>query len=79
MNFRELATVVPLIVLVFWIGLYPKPFLKTFDASVEHLLTKVSPDNFGPGRPGSSHSTHAKLVKVEDIARLNQQQNGIKQ
>jgi NADH-quinone oxidoreductase subunit M len=79
MNFRELATVVPLIVLVFWIGLYPKPFLKTFDASVEHLLIKVSPDNFRPGRPGSSHSTHAKLVKVEDIARLNQQQNGIKQ
>ena len=50
------------------------PFLKTFDASVEHLLTKVSPDNFRPGTPGSGHSNHAKLIKIEDIARLNQQQ-----
>ena len=73
MNTRELITVVPLIILVFWIGLYPKPFLKTFDASVEHLLTKVSPDNFRPGTPGSGHSNHAKLIKIEDIARLNQQ------
>ncbi len=77
-NFRELITVVPLIVLVFWIGLYPKPFLKTFDASVEHLLTKVSPDNFKPGGPGSDHSIHAKLIRVEDIARLNQQKKIIK-
>ena len=78
MNTRELITVVPLIILVFWIGIYPKPFLKTFDASVEHLLIKVNPDNFRPGNPGSSHSTHAKLIKIEDMARLNQQQNGIK-
>jgi NADH-quinone oxidoreductase subunit M len=67
-----------LIILVFWIGLYPKPFLKTFDASVEHLLTKVSPDNFRPGTPGSGHSTHAKLIRIEDIARLNQQQKETK-
>ena len=78
MNTRELITVVPLIILVFWIGLYPKPFLKTFDASVEHLLTKVSPDNFRPGTPGSGHSNHAKLIKIEDIARLNQQQKETK-
>ncbi len=71
MTFRELLTVVPLIILVFWIGLYPKPFLKTFDASVEHLLIKVSPDNFRPGKPGSSHSDHAKLITIDEIARLN--------
>ncbi len=75
MNFRELATVVPLIVLVFWIGLYPKPFLKTFHASVEHLLVKVHPDNFRPGKPGTGHSEHAKLIKTEDIAKLNLRQN----
>ena len=75
MNFRELATVVPLIVLVFWIGLYPKPFLKTFHASVEHLLVKVHPDNFRPGKPGSGHSEHAKLIKMEDIAKLNLRPN----
>ena len=73
MNTRELITIIPLIVLVFWIGLYPKPFMKTFDATVEHLLVKVNPDNFRPVKPGSSHSKHAKLIKIEDIARLNHQ------
>jgi NADH-quinone oxidoreductase subunit M len=48
MNMREMITVVPLIILIFWIGLYPKPFMKTFDASVTHLVSKVSPDNFRP-------------------------------
>jgi NADH-quinone oxidoreductase subunit M len=73
LNTRELITIIPLIVLVFWIGLYPKPFMKTFDATVEHLLVKVNPDNFRPVKPGSSHSEHAKLIKIEDIAKLNQQ------
>jgi NADH-quinone oxidoreductase subunit M len=72
MNCRELITVVPLIVLVFWIGFYPRPFLKTFHASVEHLLTRVHPDNFRPGKP---HLEHAQLIKKEDIARLNEQLN----
>ena len=71
MTFRELLTVVPLIVLVFWIGLYPKPFLKTFDASVEHLLIKVNPDNFGSDKSGSRHSDHAKLITIDKIAKLN--------
>ena len=71
MTFRELLTVVPLIILVFWIGLYPKPFLKTFDASVEHLLIKVNPDNFGSGKSGSRHSDHAKLITIDKIAKLN--------
>ena len=26
MNWREIATLVPLLVLIFWIGLYPAPF-----------------------------------------------------
>ena len=47
--------------------------MKTFDATVEHLLVKVNPDNFRPVKPGSSHSKHAKLIKIEDIARLNHQ------
>jgi len=41
MNFREWATVLPLILLVFWIGIYPKPFLETMDASLNHVLTQV--------------------------------------
>ena len=39
---RELATVLPLIVLVFWIGLNPKPVLNVMTASVDHLVEQVN-------------------------------------
>ena len=38
---RELATVIPLAILVFVIGLYPGPFLEIMDASVTHVATQV--------------------------------------
>ena len=28
--------------MMFWMGIYPKPFLRKMDASVTHLLNKVS-------------------------------------
>ena len=40
-NKRELALLVPITILVFWIGIYPKPILSRMDASVNHLLTQV--------------------------------------
>jgi len=41
-NKREIAFLVPIIVLMFWMGIYPKPFLRKMDASVTHLLNQVS-------------------------------------
>ena len=38
---REIITLVPIVVLVFWIGLYPKPFLNITDASINHLVQVV--------------------------------------
>lgn len=38
---REIATVVPLAIMVFWIGLYPRPLLKAMDASVTHLVEQL--------------------------------------
>lgn len=38
LGFRELATLVPLLVFVFWIGLHPAPFTNVMHASVQHLL-----------------------------------------
>ena len=73
MNLREKITVVPLIILIFWIGLYPKPFMKTFDASVSHLITKVSPDNF---RPKKIETHHAALIQQGDLAKLNESLQG---
>jgi NADH-quinone oxidoreductase subunit M len=38
LGFRELATLAPLLVFVFWIGLHPAPFTRIMHASVQHLL-----------------------------------------
>ena len=38
MNFREIATMVPLIILIFWMGLFPGVFLKYSEKSVEKLV-----------------------------------------
>lgn len=41
LNARECAVFAPLLILIFWIGLYPKPFLKTMSSSVTFFLEKV--------------------------------------
>ncbi|MEO5324530.1 NADH-quinone oxidoreductase subunit M [Mesorhizobium sp. CC13] len=47
-NARELVAILPLAVLVFWVGFYPKPFLSIIDASVKHLLVRVHGGGSGP-------------------------------
>ena len=41
LNLREMATFVPLVVLVFWIGLFPNPVLTAMHASVNNLIEHV--------------------------------------
>ncbi|NNG47415.1 MAG: NADH-quinone oxidoreductase subunit M, partial [Deltaproteobacteria bacterium] len=41
MNAREVAYMLPLIVFVFWIGVYPQTFLRKMDASVTALVARI--------------------------------------
>jgi NADH-quinone oxidoreductase subunit M len=41
LNFREVVTLVPLLILIFWIGLYPKPFFNLMGPTVEQLVMVV--------------------------------------
>jgi len=41
LNWREVVTLVPLIVLIFWIGLYPKPFFMLMAPAVDKLVAAV--------------------------------------
>jgi len=38
LNWCEMATLVPLIILIFWIGVFPNPFLTPMHASVAHIF-----------------------------------------
>ena len=38
---REVAVLVPILVLIVWIGIYPQPLLRTTEASVNQLLAQV--------------------------------------
>ncbi|MBI3932099.1 MAG: NADH-quinone oxidoreductase subunit M [Acidobacteria bacterium] len=44
LNARELATLVPLVALCFWIGLYPKPFLEFLHAPMAAIARTVQPE-----------------------------------
>jgi len=41
MNGREIAYFVPIIIMMFWMGVYPQSFLRKMDTSVNHLLKRV--------------------------------------
>jgi NADH-quinone oxidoreductase subunit M len=38
LNWREIVTVLPLLIFIFWIGLYPKPFFALMAPAVENLV-----------------------------------------
>jgi NADH-quinone oxidoreductase subunit M len=41
MNGREIAYMLPILLLIFWIGVYPQPFLRRMDASVNSFVSRV--------------------------------------
>src|SRR6202158_3232938 len=42
---REVLTFVPLLIMAFWIGLYPKPFFQILEQPVNHTIAIVRPDS----------------------------------
>ncbi len=43
LGFREVVTLAPLLVFVFWIGLHPEPFTNVMHASVQRLMEQAQP------------------------------------
>ena len=50
LNPREFATLVPLVALCFWIGVYPKPFLNYLRVPVEQIVQRVNPEYYNSQR-----------------------------
>ena len=66
LNAREIATLIPIIALCFWIGLYPSPFLRAMEVSVANVIQAVEKGAAGKAVQGKKAAT----------GRLGNQANG---
>jgi NADH-quinone oxidoreductase subunit M len=46
MTLREVVTLAPLVILVFWIGIYPAPFFDALEEPVDKIVAAVRPGYF---------------------------------
>lgn len=68
LNAREILTLAPVIILILWIGLYPRPFLRLTSAGTAHLIHMVetkhsqisAPNEIFNGRSDSASNPHLR-------------------
>jgi NADH-quinone oxidoreductase subunit M len=65
LNHRELAMMVPLAVLVFWIGFFPNPLVSRMHASVMKTIDLMSRTRVAPAiHPSAGHGLPAAVITV---------------
>ena len=64
LNAREYATLLPLVVLAFWIGIYPAPLFRVLDQPVHRLIETVRPGYYEVPRaaPSSGNSSSNNTI-----------------
>jgi NADH-quinone oxidoreductase subunit M len=67
MNLREFATLFPLVIMAFWIGIYPKPFFRIIEKPVNQIVAKLDPGFFS--RPHQVQNLPAASLKMVVQAR----------
>jgi NADH-quinone oxidoreductase subunit M len=65
LNLREWAYFTPLIVLAFWIGIYPKPYFDILRKPVQSIVQRVNPGALKPAAP-----VHAETVPAAPAAHV---------
>jgi NADH-quinone oxidoreductase subunit M len=56
LNRREVATLIPLVLLSLWIGIYPAPLFRALKQPVERIINAVRPGNFSVEQtPAAAH------------------------
>jgi NADH-quinone oxidoreductase subunit M len=53
LSFREIMTLVPLIIWAFWIGVYPKPFFDVLNKPVNAIVEQLNPNFFNAPQSSS--------------------------
>jgi len=71
LNFREVATLVPIVILVLWIGIYPQTFLRKMDRSVESFLARTTTAVARGGVP--AQALDALLLSGDSSARTSRE------
>jgi NADH-quinone oxidoreductase subunit M len=61
---REMLTFVPLLVMAFWIGLYPKPFFQILEQPVNQLVQNVR----GPQYGGAQNAAAKPEISIAPVA-----------
>ena len=65
MNLREFATLFPLVIMAFWIGIYPKPLFRIIEKPVNQIVAKVDPGFFS--RPYQARKIPTGSFKIAAI------------
>jgi NADH-quinone oxidoreductase subunit M len=71
LNWREIMTLVPLIVWAFWIGLYPKPFFNVLDKPVTAIVQRVNPDFYRPAAANLSTPSQSTAHAAPSLTSAN--------
>ena len=75
LNKRELATLVPLALLVFWIGLFPNPLVSKMHQSVNSVIASMARTKVAPtAQPSAGEAApllagSAEPLKTEELSR----------
>lgn len=43
LNYKEILALIPILVLMFWIGIYPKPFIERMEPSIQKVIKRYEP------------------------------------
>ncbi len=68
LSHREFATFAPLLVLAVWMGLYPSPFLRRLESSVNHIMVRVNSEY--ASACGGGAPTAAAVADSSSVARF---------
>jgi NADH-quinone oxidoreductase subunit M len=69
MNVREIGYMLPLVILMFWIGLYPRPYLNLMRPTVDHYVTQMQERHLAekPVASAQRSVTRTRLINRESL------------
>jgi NADH-quinone oxidoreductase subunit M len=73
MSKREVAVLLPVVLLIIWIGVYPKPFLKPMEATVNGLIQRIEQRVDIKGTPAERASEIKSSKKMDTEGELGRQ------